>query len=349
MTKRIAESTFYGEEDTETGVRCLFLCTTKYNASVLRLVADALPDWDCWFSPFYSTENTAYRLAWNLGFIQRTPLNTDYLKKVIQGMEELDLKLDVGAKGSYDIIVLGNDIFVPQDLRARRPKVLVQEGWVWPHGWRRWLCKRTSLPGWFAGSNGSGLSNTYDYFCVASQGYKELFVRSGIKDHRIVVTGLPTLDAVERDFAPLMDNTEKLKFVLVTTHPGREYFDGENRRKLLAQARLIAHGRPIVVKLHPHENHIRAIREVSAWLPEATVVVEGDTTQLIANCSDLLTTYSTTIFYALLLGKRVYCSYPTSEIIKLLPEQNGQAAQHIAKVCHLALMKSIRLRDSVRK
>jgi hypothetical protein len=254
-------------------------------------------------------------------------------------MEKMGLRLDIGATHRYDIIVLGNDFFIPQDLRSRQPKVLIQEGWVWFREWRRWIAEHTPLPPWFAGANGAGLSRNYEYFCVASQGYKELFVRSGIEDHRVVVTGLPTLDAVERDFKHLVDDTRESNFVLITTHPGREYFDGENRRKLLAKGRTIAQGRPIIVKLHPHEDHVRATREVSAWLPEAAVIVDADVNKLIANCSALVTTYSTTVFYALLLGKEVHCSHPINEILRLLPEQNGQAAQRIADVCRTALIQ----------
>ncbi len=336
----------YKNGDATSGARCLFVCTTGYNASVLRLVASALHDWDCWFSPVYSAHNLTYRFVSKLGIIKHTTLNPYYLKKVIQSMEGLGLRMDIGAKNSYDLIVLGNDFYMPQDLRSRSPKVLVQEGWVWTKNWRRWLCEHTFLPPWFAVGDGIGLSRNYDYFCVASQGYKELFKQSGIDEHRLVVTGLPTLDAVEQDFAHFVDETRESKFVLVTTHPSREYFEGENRKQLLMKARRVAKGFPIVVKLHPNEDFVRATREIAEWLPEAKVVVDVDVNYLIANCSALVTTYSTTIYYALLLGKDVYCSYPTNEIRKLLPEQNGQAAHRIAKVCRTAVMLAYGMKEA---
>ncbi len=317
-------------------VRCLFVCTTKYNASVLKLVANELPDWDCYFTPTYSTPTVTYRFLRRTRLIDRTPLSNEFQARVLTGMQGLGLRLDLDRTRRYDLIVLGNDFFIPQNLRHFRPKVLVQEGWVWPFSWRRRIGRALHIPPLLIGANGAGLSGCYDYFCVASTGYRDLFSRSGVHHERMIVTGLPLLDNIVTDLAPMRDASSESHFVLLATHPGREYFEGEKRRNLLLKTRRIARGRPIVVKFHPHEDTDRAAKEVRSWMPEATISTEPDIRRLISNCSELVTTYSTVIFYALALNKPVHCSYPIRKVTQLVPEQNHEAAQRIASVCRTA-------------
>ena len=328
--------------------RCLFLCTTRYNASALRRVAEALPELDCWFSPFYSSSTASYQLMNRLGIVAKTPLSPKFQQSVIQGMRSLELPLDIGARNNYDLVVLGNDFYMPQNLRHTSPKVLVQEGWLWPYHWRRRLSTMMRLPPITAGANGSGLSCDYDYFCVASASYHDALASSGVPQERLVVTGLPMLDDVCRELNPLINETSELNYVLLATHPGREYFEGERRHQLLRRARYIAAGRPIIVKLHPHEKESRARNEIERWLPEARISEEGDIRPLIANCSALVTTYSTVSFYALLIGKPVFSSYRSTDIAKLLPEQNGEASHRIAAVCRAALTDARHVRPGTR-
>lgn len=295
-----------------------------------------MPECECVFTPIFSRFGLPTAAARALGLLRSTTLDAAKQLRVASAIENLGLRLDLGATQPYDLVVLGNDFFVPEGLRGVRPTVLVQEGWVWPYSWRRRLAATRLVPPLFASANGIGLSHSYDYFCVASEGYKEAFAKSGIGRHRMVVTGLPGLDRVASEFRPLVEDTER-RFVLVITHPGREYQEGENRQRLLNTASSKSKGRPIVVKLHPNENHERATREVRELLPEATVLIDADTNNLVANCDALITTYSTVIYSALLLGKEVHCSYPIKEIGRLLPDQNGCAAERIADTCRMAL------------
>lgn len=316
-------------------VRCLFLCTTAYNACAFQQVAGALPGWDCRFSPFNVLPTPTYRLLDHIGFIGKTPLAANLRESVALRIRELGLPLDMDRRGPYDLVVLGNDFFVPEDIREISPKVLVQEGWLWPYHWRRRLVTTLHLPPLFASANGSGLSRGYTYFCVASEGYRNALA-SKICPDKLIVTGLPLLDHVQRDLGSLIDDIS-MDFVLLATHPGREYYEGERRRALLRKTRVVAAGRPIVVKFHPHEKQGRALQEIEKWLPEAQVVTNADVFALIANCAALVTTYSTVIFYAMLMGKPVFCSYATDKIEELLPEQNGEAAYRIAEVCRRAV------------
>jgi len=320
-------------------IRCLFLCTTPYNASALREVALALPGWDCRFAPFYSQPTAAYRQLLRAGLIDKTPLAAHLHDSVVQKIRQLGLLHDrnhVGGLRDYDLVVLGNDFFIPQDLRGFYPKVLVQEGWVWPFAWRRRVVASARLPSILASANGSGLSHKYTYFCVASEGYREAFAPK-IPLGRMVVTGLPLLDRVRDELGSFVDRSRSVDYVLLATHPGREYYEGERRLALLKRTRAIAAGRRIVVKFHPQEKQDRARREVEKVLPEAMVAAETDVRPLIANCAALVTTYSTVIFYAMLMNKPVFSSYSEAHIEKLLPEQNGDAASRIAAVCRRAI------------
>jgi hypothetical protein len=91
--------------------------------------------------------------------------------------------------------------------------------------------------------------------------------------------------------------------------------------------------RRLIFKLHPNENTARATREIRKWAPEALVFATGSAEQLIANCDVFITRYSSTVFVALALGKDVRCDLNVEELQRLVPHQNGQAAQNIASVC----------------
>jgi len=318
--------------------KCLFVCLTAYNTTILKHVADELKDWDCWFTPIFYNDDIVVKIAKIFGVFKRA---LESQKKTIEKMHQLCVNIDFEAKQTYDIIVLGNDFYIPEKLNRFQPKVLVQEGWLWPYGIKRWLVANTFLPVIFAGASGSGLSKSYEFYCVASDKYKELGIKSGIPKEKIKVTGLPTLDSLLSTYKQNNISKQRDEFVLLTTHPGREYFEGENRKKLLLKTRKIANKRPIIVKLHPNENINRAKKEISFWLPEAKVLINNDVNQLIADCSVLITTYSTTIYYALLLGKEVYCDYPIEKVKEFLPIQNGVSAKKIADICREAISKNI--------
>jgi hypothetical protein len=59
----------------------------------------------------------------------------------------------------------------------------------------------------------------------------------------------------------------------------------------------------------------------------------GSAEEMIANCDIFITRYSSTVYVALALGKRVFCDLDVDELKRLLPDQHGQAAQNIAAVC----------------
>jgi hypothetical protein len=209
--------------------------------------------------------------------------------------------------------------------------VLVQEGILDPAGLPFELCRRLPfLPRWLAGTSTTGLSHCYEKFCVASEGYRDLFIANGVPAERIAVTGIPNFDdcrRFERNGFPL------LGFVLVCSSDARETFKWDDRQAFLRRCVEIAAGRPLVFKLHPNENAERATAEIRAVAPEALVYSRGSAEEMIANCAVLITQYSSTVFVGLALGKEVHSSFDLAELRRLMPIQNRSAARSIAEVC----------------
>ena len=55
---------------------------------------------------------------------------------------------------------------------------------------------------------------------------------------------------------------------------------------------------------------------------------------MIANCDELVTQWSSTVFVGIALGKRVHSDVDLAELRRLAPVQNGGAgARNIARVC----------------
>jgi hypothetical protein len=131
---------------------------------------------------------------------------------------------------------------------------------------------------------------------------------------------------------------------LVCTSDARETFKRHDRPAFIRRALQIAGARELFFKLHPNENARRARREIKRLAPQASVFAEGPTEQMAANCSVLITEWSSVAFVGLALGKEVHSAHPLSELERLLPEQNRSAAQRIARVCE-ALLPSASARE----
>ncbi len=245
------------------------------------------------------------------------------------------LRLDyAGQLNHYDLVVTTSDLII-QDTLRNKPVILVQEGMTDPEDVRFGLVKALRLPRWLAGTATVGLSNAYQYLCVASPGYRHLFINKGCNPSKVVVTGLPNFDHVssycQNDF-PYRD------YVLVATSNARETYKPDDRRVFLKWAYEKAKGRPMIFKLHPNENIARARKEIQAIAPDALVFSEGNTDYMIANCEALVTQYSSCIFVGLALGKECYSYFNMDYLRQLIPIQNGGVSgQIIAEYCIRAL------------
>ncbi len=157
------------------------------------------------------------------------------------------------------------------------------------------------LPRWVGSTSTFSLSNAYQKLCVASEGYRDLFVRKGAPSEKIVVTGIPNFDNCKKF---LENRFPHRHYVLVCTSDSRETFKFENRKKIILDAVKVARGRKLIFKLHPNENIERAALEISALAPGALVYTAGNAEEMIANCDVLITHYSSTVYVGLVLEKK---------------------------------------------
>lgn len=237
---------------------------------------------------------------------------------------------DRGEAHDYDLIVTTSDLIIQRNIRNKRI-VLIQEGMTDPENFAYHLVTHLPLPKYLASTAANGLSVAYDIFCVASEGYKQDFIRKGARPKKLVVTGMPNYD----NAAKFYDNSFPYRnFVLVATSDARETWKWDNRKKFIRQALEIADGRPLIFKLHPNEKKKRATREIVDLAPNALVLSEGNIEEMIANCDVLITQYSTVVYTGIALEKEVYSYFDVDKLKALAPWQNGgTSAQRIAQVC----------------
>jgi hypothetical protein len=250
-------------------------------------------------------------------------------------LEENCLAIDYrGKNGPYDLVLTCSDVYMQKNIRKCRV-VLVQEGITDPETFAfRLVTRFRFLPLWLAGTAATSLSDAYRTFCVASEGYRDFFVKKGARSDKIVVTGIPNFDDCQR----YRTNTfPHRNYVLVCTSPLREVFRGEDREAFIRRAVEIAAGRPLIFKLHPNENARRAVAEIEKLAPGAPVFTAGSAEEMIANCDVLVTRFSSTAFVGLALGKETYSDFDMDEMRRLMPVQNSSAAANIAAVCRETL------------
>jgi len=309
--------------------RILFICGSMNQTTQMHQVSRHLTGYQHAFTPFYcdGVMETMRRLK----RLEFTIMGAKLADRCHQYLRDSDLAIDYqGRRGPYDLVVTCSDVFVQKNIRGSRV-VLVQEGITDPETSAFRLVQRhRSLPLWIAGTAATSLSDAYRAFCVASDGYRDLFIRKGARAEKIVVTGIPNFDNCQR----YLDNTfAQRHYILVCTSPLREIFRGEDRPSFIRNAVALANGRPMIFKFHPNEDLARAEKEVRQYAPGAQTFRDGSAEEMIANCDVLITRYSSTAFVGLALGKETYSDFPADDLRRLLPVQNNAAAANIADVC----------------
>jgi hypothetical protein len=313
--------------------RVLFICGSMNQTTQMHKIASALPDFDAYFSPFYA--DGLVEEARRFGLLNRTILGPFHVMRCLTYLQKHSLQIDYrGTDGPYDLVVTCSDLIVPRNV-LHQPLLLVQEGMTDPETFLFRLVRTfTFLPRWLCSTASTGLSDAYDLFCVASEGYRDLFIGKGVKPEKIVVTGIPNFD----DCASFLNNTFPHKhFVLVCTSDARETFNHERRKSTILNAVKIASGRQLIFKLHPNENAERATREIHRWAPGALVYASGNAEEMIANCDVLMTHLSSTVYVGIALGKEVYTSFDLAQLKRMTPIQNKSAAKLIAETCRQLL------------
>lgn len=309
--------------------RILHICGSLNQTSQMHQISQQLPEAEHSFTPFYGDALIQW-LSRN-GFLEFTILGSRLRRRALNYLKAHDLEVDqFGSRNDYDLVLTCSDLIVPSNIR-RFPIILIQEGMTDPEGFAYHLVKHLRLPRYLASTATTGLSDVYEKFCVASEGYRDLFIRKGVKAEKIAVTGIPNFDNCARF---LENDFPHRNFVLVATSDARETFKYENRRKLIRRCLDIANGRQLIFKLHPNENHPRAIDEIHKEAPHALVYTEGNIEHMIANCDILVTRFSTVVYIGLALGKQVFSEFDMEELRRQTPLQNGgTSTRNIAAVC----------------
>ncbi len=319
--------------------KALFLVGSPNQTTQMHRIAELLDDeFDPYFSQLYydGWQRQFYRFLLWANLLDGTIVTGTIKDKADRYLAAHHLRNDFEARvyrNDYDLIVCCSDIIVPWNLLEKTKSVFVQEGMTDPLNWWARVVKRfTRYPILTISTALNGMNNCCDIYCVASEGYAEHFRRVGVDAGKLVVTGIPNFDDIER----LRDNRFPHRgYVLVATTDMRETFRPDNRRKFIRDAARIAAGRPMIFKFHPNENMARATAEVQQYAPPGTrIYTEGNTEEMIANCAELITQYSTVAFVGLALGIPVHSYFDVADLQRKLPWQNhGTSARRIADIC----------------
>jgi hypothetical protein len=321
-----------------TRMSILLICGSLNQTQMMYQLGRQLSDeFDCYYTPYYG-ERVIGAMA-RLGWLNFSILGGSHRRLTEDFLAREGLRVDfAGKQRKYDLVVTGTDSLMQQNIRNSRV-VLIQEGMILPEGLMH-------LPRWLANNACTGLSDLYDVFCVASKGYRDLFIQKGVRSEKIAVTGIPNFD----NAATYLDNNfPHHNYVLVATSSLRETFGFDNRAEFIQRTLKIAAGRTIIYKLHPNENVKRATAEIHRYAPDALVCTEGNTNHMIANCDVLITQFSSVVYIGIALGKEVYSDFDISMLKCLAPIQNGgTSALNISGICRrlLELPVSIRSRPA---
>lgn len=307
----------------------LFICGSLNQTTMMHKISSHFHDCNCWFSPYYG-DGFINKLA-QTSFLDFSILGGQFRSRTLDYLSKNNLQIDYrGIAHNYDLVFTCSDLIMPKNIRNKKV-ILVQEGMTDPENILYYLVKFFKLPRWLASTSTTGLSGHFDKFCIASEGYKDFFVKKGVQEDKLVVTGIPNFDNC-REY--LNNNSVPYKnFVLAATSDMRETFKFENRHKFIKKVAAIAKGRQIVFKLHPNENVKRATAEIKKVIPDAIVLYDGNTESMIAHCDVLVTRYSSVVYVGIILGKEVHSDFNLESLKKLAPLQNGgRSALNIALV-----------------
>lgn len=319
--------------------KILFIGGSLNQTTMMHQISQHFKDYDCYFTPYYG--DGLIDAGARKGLLNFTILAGKFRELTENYLKTHRLNIDYrGEKHTYDLVFTCQDLIVPRNIRNKK-LILIQEGMTEPENLIYHLVRKLGLPRWLAGTSTTGLSDAYDLFFVASEGYKELFIAKGVDPSKIQVTGIPNFDHATQYF---FNDLPYRHFVLAATSDRRETFNYENRKKFIQKVLHIADGRQVIFKLHPNENCERATREIQKYAPKALVFTNVNINHLIANCDVLITKHSSVVYIGMALGKEVHSDFSMDFLQKLTPIQNeGTSARSIANITRQMLLPNKRL------
>ena len=313
--------------------KILFITGSINQTSQMHQISRHLPDYDCWFSQLFPDSAFLNVILKYTPLANGTVLSDNLKIKSENYLLQHGLNLDYGGNlNKYDLVVCCTDMVVAEKFKQTKT-IWVQEGMIDKRSFLTSLVKAAGLPPYFTGDTSlNGSTNVCDIYCAASDGYKNYFAEHGTDPAKIIVTGIPNYDN-QRQF---IDNDfPHHNYVMVATTDMRETYRFENRPEFIKKSVKMAGGRQMLFKLHPNEKIARAEAEIRKFTPAGTLIFSsGNTNHMIANCSELITQYSTVVYTGIALGKKVHSYFDLNELRKLAPVQNGGiSAKNIAQVC----------------
>lgn len=297
--------------------KVLFIVGSLNTTTMAHQIHDHMPEYDRFFSPFYTGNLLDHVIP---KFKYFTIMAQSHRANTVNYLRANKLPMDfMGRSQVYDFVVMCSDLIIPRNVKNRRI-FLVQEGFILPSNFWFFMVRNFGFHRVICDTAATGLSDAYDLFFVASEGYRKLFIERGIKPEKIRVTGIPNFDNAR---SYLDNDFPHRHYVLAATSCLRETGKYENRNQFIHRVKDVAAGRPILFKLHPSEDIKRATEEIKAILPEALIFSSGNTNHMVANCDVLLTRFSSVLLIGLALGKEVHADLPIEDMLPLLPIQNG--------------------------
>jgi len=238
----------------------LFICRSFNQTAMMHKIAQNLGDYNCYFTPYYA--DGIEDPSAHLGLLNFTVLGGRHKQETTAYLANNRWPADYRGKSrNYDLVVTCSDLIIQ--------KIFAANDW-------RWFRKASqNQKAWSTNWSGASISpviwqiqpqtsNAYDIFCVASQGYREHFIKKGVRPEKIAVSGIPDFD----DLSKFYENNFSLHdYVLVATSPLRESRRRDDRMAFLQRCvqiakitRRLLHG-PIPVL----EQSRRGYRSRSKW------------------------------------------------------------------------------------
>lgn len=321
------------EKSVESNEKKILLIGGSMNqTSQMHLIANELPDHDCWFSQFFPDPKIAKLAMRYTSILETTIMSGKFRKNSEQYMRDNHLQIDYAAQQhKYDLVLFCTDMAVPARI-AKVKTMWIQEGMIDQANWKTKLAKTLHLPAWITQDTSlNGASDSCDIYCAASEGYKNYFAKMGTERSKLFVTGMVNYDNLKQH---LHNNFSHNGYVMVATSDIRETFRTEDRAAFLKECVKMADGRQLLFKFHPNEIVERATAEIRENTPaDSLIFTSGNTNDMIANSVELITQYSTVVYVGMALGIPVHSYFDKDELKQLSPIQNsGTSAQNIANI-----------------